>query len=156
MVSVRAPVLPKRLQHGESICPHTVPADNSGRLSRVYGWPASDLPSLMPLGEGDELTEEIFDEIVSGHTQILPAEISTTQRQFMLARLIGAMQIGGQNISQKQALILAADLARLMDQMRQADITAEQLDQIILTDFQLTGRILSAFWILSCGSGQSC
>ena len=89
------------------------------------------LPSLMPLGEGDELTEEIFDEIVSGHTQILPAEISTTQRQFMLARLIGAMRIGGQNISQKQALILAADLARLMDQMRQADITAEQLDQII-------------------------
>ena len=50
------------------------------------------LPSLMPLGEGDELTEEIFDEIVSGHTQILPAEISTTQRQFMLARLIGAMR----------------------------------------------------------------
>jgi len=89
------------------------------------------LPSLVPLGEGDEFTEEIFDEIVSGKTQILPAEISTTQRQFMLARLIGAMRIGGQSISQKQALILAADLARLMDQMRQAEVTADQIDQII-------------------------
>ena len=89
------------------------------------------LPTLVPLGEGDEFTEEVFNEQLAGNADILPAEISPTQRQFMLARLVAAMTIGGQKISQKQALILAADLSRLMDQMRQAEITADQIDQII-------------------------
>ncbi len=103
-------------------------------LDHMNGRPVI-LPKLVPLGEGDDTVEEIFNEQIAGNAEILPAEISQSQRQFMLARLIGAMRIGGQNISQKQALILADDLSRLMDQMRQAKVTADQIKRIIPDKF---------------------
>lgn len=89
------------------------------------------LPRLMPLGELDE-EELLFAEEPAGAEVLdLPPAVPPLRRQLMLTRLVQAMgpARGGRAPSVDQAARLAAELARLLDQVQ-----TEQLDFARLKD----------------------
>jgi len=81
------------------------------------------LPRMTPMGDvdEDELALSAFEEPVSEAALSIPPAIGSLRRQMLLARLIIAMP--GEAHTPDQALRLAAELARLLDQ-----IHTERLD----------------------------
>jgi len=84
------------------------------------------LPKLLPIGEPDEESQSIAD--VSGDSVEIPPAIGDLRRRMLLARLIhrsprARLGTGSGPIPFDQAVRLAAELARLMDQ-----VATERLD----------------------------
>jgi ATP-dependent helicase/nuclease subunit B len=99
------------------------------------------LPRLVPVGD-PELDERIggaLDPV--GEGEAIPPAVEPIERLMLLARLV---QRHGGNIDAAEALRLAEDLARTLDQLR-----IEQIDPARLRDFASDLPELSAHWQLS-------
>ncbi len=88
------------------------------------------LPKMTPIGDID-IDEILLDHLIpnlSIHEPIQPLA-----RQFLLARLIMARQ--DTDISYDQALRLAVDLGRLIDQIHAYDLSAEDLETLVPSEY---------------------
>ena len=103
------------------------------------------LPQMRALGDVDELSSEWLEAEFAAGTEPLAPALNQTERMFILAGLIAKMTIGGVRISQSQALVMAEELAGLMDQMQQAGCSAEGLSEIIPEEFSVHWQDFSQF-----------
>lgn len=83
------------------------------------------LPQLLAIGDGDD--EALSFSLETGSD--IPPAISPMRRQIVLARLLE--RAWEQDYNYVQALTLAADLGRLIDQIHTADITIDRLGTLI-------------------------
>lgn len=106
------------------------------RLSDGRPW---ILPELRAIGDPDEAMLGLLGEAVSGGgaSLDLPPAIEPARRQAVLARLVLARE---PSLGPEQALRLAGDLARLVD-----EVTRERLDFARLPDL-VADRELAAHW----------
>ena len=95
------------------------------------------LPHLIPLGDIDEEEDNLsigdwqFSNLgTNGEALIIP-EVSEIRRQLMLAKLVKARD---PNIKTDQALRLALELAKLLDQMHTERIPFDRLDCLVPTE----------------------
>ena len=91
------------------------------------------LPRMLPIGDfgdDDDTGSHGFDDIGD-----LPPQISGLRRQICLAKLLRFFPLGGQHPSQPQAMLLASSLAQLLDQLYNADATADQLRDLLPEQF---------------------
>jgi ATP-dependent helicase/nuclease subunit B len=112
------------------------------------------LPRMMPLGELDE-DELVLGGDATGDALDLPPALSGLKRQILLARLVMAMGggRGGQDPTPDQAALLAAELARLLDQVQTEGLSFERLAALVPETYadhwQITLdflKILTASW----------
>ncbi|MCW8834950.1 MAG: double-strand break repair protein AddB [Rhodospirillales bacterium] len=105
---------------------------------RCSGGKAMLLPRMMPLGDLDE--DEIalagWDEEAPGGLDLPPA-ISGLRRQLLLARLVMARD---GDIRVDQAARLAAELARLLDQVKTERLDFRDLDRLVDLDGDLSAH----------------
>jgi len=120
---------PERLARGLVLLPsrRAAQALQAAFLDSADGAPML-LPRLLPIGDfgGDDdgrLTAFLGDDD-SGD---LPPPISKIRRQINLAKLLRHFPLGGHYPNQPQAMHLADQLGELLDQLYNADATAEQL-----------------------------
>lgn len=111
-------------------------------LRRGGGQPVL-LPRLMPMGDLDE-EDALLAGISAGETAArLPPPIAPLKRQLLLARLIAA---GGAAQHPAQAVALAAELARLLDQVQTERLTFDGLRALAPAEYaehwQITLRFL--------------
>ncbi len=111
------------------------------------------LPRLSALGDIDAEELELSAEL--GETLDLPPAIPALRRQLLLARLIGqwGRRRGSGEILPGQAVALAGDLARLIDQAHTKRVPFDRLDQLVPAEhaahWALTVeflKIVSAHW----------
>ena len=103
------------------------------------------LPQLLALGEEDEISPLLLEGLMDADDPLLHDSIAVKDRQFVLARLISSMKIGGFQISQPQALLLADDLASLLDQIRQAGHDISELPALIPDEFSAHWKDVAQF-----------
>lgn len=85
---------------------------------RLSGGTPILLPRLMPLNDLDE-EDALFSGFASAETlENIPPAIAQHKRQLFLARLIQSRKIAGRAPQLEEALHLAAELARLIDQVQ--------------------------------------
>ena len=119
-------------------------------LNEASGQPML-LPRMLPVGDfgnddDGQLSPFLFDEASSD----LPPPISEIRRQICLAKLLRHFPLGGKYPSQPQAMRLAASLGQLLDQLYNADATAEQLRDLLPDQFSSHWQdILTLLRILS-------
>ncbi|MCA0199530.1 MAG: double-strand break repair protein AddB [Proteobacteria bacterium] len=90
---------------------------------RLSGGTPVLLPRMMPLNDLDE-EDALFSGFASAETLVaIPPAIAPLKRQLFLARLIQSRKVAGRAPHLEEALHLAAELARLIDQVQ-----TEQLD----------------------------
>jgi len=100
------------------------------------------LPRMTPLGDvdEDELALTAFEEPSSDAALMIPPAISGLRRQMLLARLI--MAIPGEARTPDQAIRLAAELARLLDQIHTERLDFSDLKTLVpdtyATHWQIT------------------
>ena len=89
------------------------------------------LPRMTPMGDvdEDELALSAFEEPVSDAALSIPPAIGSLRRQMLLARLI--MAIPGETHTPDQALRLAAELARLLDQIHTERLDMADLESLV-------------------------
>lgn len=94
-------------------------------LRRSFGRPTL-LPQLRPIGDvdDDELALATDSDIE------LPPAIPTLRRRLMLARTILQIRLDGQTISAPQAIELATELAKLLDQVQTEGLGFEGLEKL--------------------------
>lgn len=113
-------------------------------LRRADGRPLL-LPRLVPLGEVDEAELLLSATPVTGADLDLPPAIDDTRRQLLLARLIAAAD--GSRASLETHLALAAELARLLDQVHTEGLSLDALPDLVGNDhaahWQITLDFLS-------------
>ena len=92
------------------------------------------LPQMVPIGDFGE-----DDGAMSWAGQDvgadLPPPISALRRQINLAKLLRHFPLGGELPSHPQAMMLAGSLAQLLDQLYNADATADQLTALLPDQF---------------------
>jgi len=107
------------------------------------------LPQLRPLGDLDADELLLTDEMDAGNSAIatLPPAMPPLQRQLLLARLIlhwaaqsmggpGEVVSGGRHVtSEDQAVLLAGELARLVDQVDTEGLSFEGLKGLVPEDY---------------------
>ena len=108
------------------------------------------LPRLLPLGDLD--AEELIlagDEADTGFSAAdLPPAMPALRRQLLLGRLIQQWgRVRGQPPSEDQAVRLAGELARLLDQVETEGLDLDRLEDLVPADYaehwQVTLRFLS-------------
>jgi len=117
-----------------------VPTRRSVRSLREAFLRASDgkptlLPRLLPLGDVDDDGAELLGD---GSALDLPAAIDGAEREALLARLVAAFKDeGGQPIAQSaaQALGLARELARLLDELAIDGVPFDRLEDLVEGNF---------------------
>ena len=100
------------------------------------------LPRLVPLGDVDAddiepgIGEDLPEALAGDHAEPLPAAISGLERQLILARLILARGLAeGAEKRPDQALRLAAELARLLDQAQTEQLSFDGLKDLAPEDY---------------------
>ena len=93
---------------------------------RVGDRRAAILPRMVPIGDIDD--DELDAAIAGADALTLPPAIAPLRRQILLARLILAR---GENRSPAQAAKLAAELARLLDQVETEELSFEALKTLV-------------------------
>ena len=128
---------PERLASGLILLPsrRAAGALQAAFLDCVDGEPML-LPRMLPVsdfGNDDDgrLSQFLGDDAGSD----LPPPISKIRRQICLAKLLRHFPLGGQYPSQPQAMRLAESLGQLLDQLYNADATAEQLHDLLPDQF---------------------
>ena len=119
-----------------------VPSRRSGKALQAAFLSVSDgrsmlLPRMVPIGDiGDEInySDPIGALLDESAPDLLPA-ITTVRRQLLLAKLLRHFQLGDHNTTQPQAMLLAHALAHLLDQLYNADASAEALCNLLPDDF---------------------
>ena len=91
------------------------------------------LPRLRPIGDADE--EEL--EITDGASLELPPAVPPLRRQLLLAQLVLKLGSGrgGQTPSPEQAVRLAGELGRLLDQVQTEGLSFERLETLVGDDY---------------------
>ena len=91
------------------------------------------LPRMRPLGDADE--EEL--EITDGRSLELVPAVPPLRRQLLLAQLVLKLGggRGGQTPSPEQAVRLAGELGRLLDQVHTEGLTFEGLEKLVRDDY---------------------
>lgn len=114
----------------------------------LSGGKAILLPHLLPLGDIDE--EELFWSL---HEDIedIPLAIDALQREFLLVQLIARFY--GDDMSKKNQILFARDLARFLDEAIIEDIDLKNLNNIIpdnlAAHWEITNefiKILAEYW----------
>jgi ATP-dependent helicase/nuclease subunit B len=85
------------------------------------------LPRIQPLGDVDEGYSPHYGNI---RTRLPPA-VPLMRREFLLARLVMRHHLGQVHLSQVQALELARQLAKLMDEVSRQGLSFEHLDSLV-------------------------
>ena len=115
-------------------------------LRRSGGQPLL-LPRLMPLGDLDE-EDALLSGISAGVTR-LPPPVPPLKRQLLLARLIAASDQAQQPA---QAARLAAELARLLDQVQTERLSFEGLAALVPAEYAEHWQITIAFLKILTGA----
>ncbi len=91
------------------------------------------LPRLRPLGDADEEELSLADDLALD----LPPPVPPLRRQLLLAQLIIALGAGrgGQTPTPEQAARLAAELARLLDQVHTEGLSFDHLARLVPADY---------------------
>ncbi|MBL6653630.1 MAG: double-strand break repair protein AddB [Reyranella sp.] len=102
---------------------------------RAAGGKPTILPRMAPLGDVDESEWEL----ASGDSGALalPPAIEPAERDALLARLVAAFTDGGEPIAQSaaQALMLARELGRLLDELAIEGVSFERLESLVEGNF---------------------
>ena len=104
-----------------------------------FGWRTVQpmlLPRMLPVGDfGNDDDGRLSPFLGDDAGCDLPPPISKIRRQICLAKLLRYFPLGGQYPSQPQAMRLAASLGQLLDQLYNADASAEQLRDLLPNQF---------------------
>ncbi|MGE4062509.1 MAG: double-strand break repair protein AddB [Rhodospirillaceae bacterium] len=94
---------------------------------RLSGGKPVLLPRLLPLNELDE-ENALFSGFAAAETlESIPPSIAPLKRQLLLAKLIQARQVAGRAPHLEEALRLAVELARLIDQVQTERLNFDRL-----------------------------
>ncbi len=104
------------------------------------------LPRMMPLNDVDS-DETLFGSFATGLDAELPVPIAPLRRQLKLARLVESLASAGTETSRpEQAIQLAAELARLLDQVQTEGLDFARLEKLVpdayATHWQITLKFL--------------
>lgn len=92
------------------------------------------LPSIRPLGDVDE--ESLALSFAAGADDLdLPPEIPDLRRRLLLARLVLGWKERSEDIAPDQALRLAGELARLLDQIQTEQLNFTELSSLAPSEF---------------------
>lgn len=98
---------------------------------RLSGGAPILLPRLMPFNGLDE-EEALFSGFASAETlATLPPAIAPLKRQLFLARLIQSRRVAGRTPHLEEAIRLAAELSRLIDQVQTEQLSFERLKDLV-------------------------
>lgn len=105
------------------------------------------LPRMLPLGEVDEDELALGEGEAAGPVLELPPAVPDLHRQLLLARLIMAMGggRGGASPTLEQAARLAAELARLLDQVQTEGLSFDRLATLVPADYAAHWQITLDF-----------
>jgi ATP-dependent helicase/nuclease subunit B len=107
---------------------------------RVGARRAAILPRMVPIGDIDD--DELDAAIHGAEALTLPPAIAPLRRQILLARLILAQR---EKRSPAQAAKLAAELARLLDQVETEELSFHALDKLVDEEFAVHWQITLRF-----------
>jgi len=106
---------------------------------RAGGGRALLLPAMRPLGDldGDDMDLAGGDEALAGGAALdLAPTMAPLHRQLLLARLIAKWgRARGESLSADQAVRLAEELARLLDQTETEGLSLDRLDGLVPADY---------------------
>ena len=105
----------------------------------IRGDVATLLPRIDPIGDVEEDAPDLLAFAADGID--LPPPMDPLQRQLWLSRLLRGFRLGEVAPTVPQTVRLAEALARLLDQLGNADATPDMLRDLCPTDFHCTGRI---------------
>ncbi|MGE3332187.1 MAG: double-strand break repair protein AddB [Rhodospirillaceae bacterium] len=98
---------------------------------RLSGGTPVLLPRMMPLNDLDE-EDALFSGFASAETLAsIPPAIAPLKRQLFLARLIQSRAVAGRTPHLEEALHLAAELGRLIDQVQTEQLDFERLKTLV-------------------------
>ena len=124
-----------------------VPSRRSGQALQAAFLSVSDgqamlLPRMVPIGDiGDEINQgDPIGALLDDVAPDLPPAISAMRRQLLLAKLLRHFRLGDHYPTHPQAMLLANSLAQLLDQLYNADASAEALRDLLPDDFRRIGR----------------
>ena len=142
---------PERLARGLVLLPsrRAARALQAAFLDGAEGVPML-LPRMLPVGDfGNDDDGRLSPFLGDDAGSDLPPPISKIRRQICLAKLLRHFPLGGQYPTQPQAMRLADSLGQLLDQLYNADATAEQLRDLLPDQFSAHWRnILTLLGIL--------
>ena len=128
---------PERLARGLILLPsrRAASALQAAFLDSVAGAPML-LPRMLPVGDfGNDDDGRLSPFLGDDAGSDLPPPISKIRRQICLAKLLRHFPLGGQYPTQPQAMRLADSLGQLLDQLYNADATADQLRDLLPDQF---------------------
>ena len=130
---VRLAGAPERLARGLIM----VPSRRAAKALQTAFLDLSDgaamlLPQMIPIGD---LADDDEAGVVLPNGDALPPPISGLRRQVNLAKLLRHFPLGGHYPSHPQAMMLADSLAQLLDQLYNAEATADQLSSLLPDQF---------------------
>jgi len=128
---------PERLARGLVLLPsrRAARALQAAFLDGAEGVPML-LPRMLPVGDfGNDDDGRLSPFLGDDAGNDLPPPISKIRRQICLAKLLRHFPLGGQYPTQPQAMRLADSLGQLLDQLYNADATAEQLRDLLPDQF---------------------
>ena len=128
---------PERLARGLVLLPsrRAARALQAAFLDGADGVPML-LPRMLPVGDfGNDDDGRLSPFLGDDAGSDLPPPISKIRRQICLAKLLRHFPLGGQYPTQPQAMRLADSLGQLLDQLYNADATAEQLRDLLPDQF---------------------
>ena len=128
---------PERLARGLILLPsrRAARALQAAFLDSADGAPML-LPRMLPVGDfGSDDDGRLSPFLGDGTSANLPPPISKVRRQICLAKLLRHFPLGGQYPTQPQAMRLADSLGQLLDQLYNADATADQLRDLLPDQF---------------------
>ncbi|MCH1377580.1 MAG: double-strand break repair protein AddB, partial [Alphaproteobacteria bacterium] len=128
---------PERLARGLVLLPsrRAARALQAAFLDGAEGVPML-LPRMLPVGDfGNDDDGRLSPFLGDDAGSDLPPPISKIRRQICLAKLLRHFPLGGQYPTQPQAMRLADSLGQLLDQLYNADATAEQLRDLLPDQF---------------------
>ena len=128
---------PERLARGLILLPsrRAASALQAAFLDGADGVPML-LPRMLPIGDfGNDDDGRLSPFLGDDAGSDLPPPISRIRRQICLAKLLRHFPLGGQYPTQPQAMRLADSLGQLLDQLYNADATAEQLRDLLPDQF---------------------
>ena len=129
---------PERLARGLILLPsrRAAQALQAAFLDTANGEPML-LPRMLPIGDfgGDEDAGQLNTFSCGDFEDDLAPPVSKIRRQICLAKLARHFPLGGHYPSQPQAMLLAESLGHLLDQLYNADATADQLCNLLPEQF---------------------
>lgn len=94
------------------------------------------LPRMQPIGDVDEDALVLAEAGDAGPDAAdLPPAVSDLGRRALLGRLVQAMPQGGERPGPEQAILLAGELARLLDEVHARDVDWNRLDGLVPQDY---------------------